>query len=382
MEIKKYPSLNGLRALSITLVIIYHLDLQTDIFKSLLEIWWCSPFIKSFLNSGNLGVNVFFVISGFLITSLLLQEEMNSNAISIKNFYIRRTLRIFPAYYTMLLVYLILQFYGYIQISKISWLTAITYTKYFNGFYLDWYTRHAWSLSVEEHFYIIWPLIFTIGKNIRKYFTIFLIIIVPVIKIYLNFHPIFWISDYCIFTRVDSIAVGCFVAFYIDRIVKKLEPHWTKVFCLSAIILFLMWTFPSFANKLYLSGIFSPIRLARMTIVNSSISLIVVYSVFGPKGIWYRILNLKIINYIGLLSYSLYLWQEVFIFRTTYWFNLFPLNIFLVLISAVCSYYLIEKPFLKLKSKYSKNSQQRTISFFPEKITQQKQEIAENSLSL
>ena len=158
MTTQKYESINGLRAISIFLVLTHHFILQYNILKNFKDVRWMGPILK-LLNDGQLGVNVFFVISGFLITSLLLQEEAKTKRVSLKNFYIRRTLRIFPAYYFLLLVYFILQLLGYIHISNQAWLTSVTYTKYFN-WSADWYTRHAWSLSIEEHFYILWPLIF------------------------------------------------------------------------------------------------------------------------------------------------------------------------------------------------------------------------------
>src|SRR4051812_24348426 len=146
-----FPSLNGLRAISVLLVIAYHLKIYflysqgIDLGENL-----------SFFADGNLGVNVFFIISGFLITSLLLEEERMNSTISLKNFYIRRTIRIFPAYYFMLAVYFILQLCQVIHIGPSSWFTAVTYTKYFNADQ-DTVTAHAWSLSVEEHFYLLWP---------------------------------------------------------------------------------------------------------------------------------------------------------------------------------------------------------------------------------
>ena len=156
LEKTKYPSINGLRAISILLVVIHHLCLNEHIFTEIQKNTFIRP-LTNFLQDGNFGVNVFFVISGFLITTLLTNEENKNNKISLKNFYVRRVLRIFPAYYFLLLVYFVLQLLNYIQIDPAAWLTAITYTKYFN-WSLDWYTAHAWSLSIEEHFYLFWPL--------------------------------------------------------------------------------------------------------------------------------------------------------------------------------------------------------------------------------
>lgn len=88
------------------------------------------------------------MISGFLITKLLLKEEASKGTIYIKNFYLKRILRIFPAYFFLLLVYAVLQYFKILMVSKESWLTALTFTKFLNGG-TDWYTWHAWSLSVE-----------------------------------------------------------------------------------------------------------------------------------------------------------------------------------------------------------------------------------------
>src|SRR6476659_7374830 len=127
--IKKLPSLNGLRAISILLVIASHYVMY---YFNVNHVPLDDTLVS--FNLGHLGVNVFFVISGFLITSLLLREEEVAGNISLKNFYARRTIRIFPAYYFVLIVYGVLQLLHIISISKTSWITAITYTKYFNWY--------------------------------------------------------------------------------------------------------------------------------------------------------------------------------------------------------------------------------------------------------
>ncbi len=353
IEKLKYPSLNGLRAISIIFVIIHHLSIKNQIFHGIAEFKWLSP-ITSFLSDGHLGVNVFFVISGFLITSLLLKEEMQWKTISLKNFYIRRTLRIFPAYYFLLLVYFILQLFNFIHIEKSSWLTAITYTKYFN-WYSDWVTAHAWSLSIEEHFYLFWPLLFKSGVKIRKWTPVILIILVPIIRTFAYFYPTVLFNDLSIFTRIDAIAMGCLFALYKKDILKIITPHWSKVFIISFLILFSLRYFPLIADKIHLgfSFIFTPLGLTHGTIANLLISLIMMYSIFGPQKAWFKMLNLPVLNYIGLLSYSLYLWQQIFISGSKYWITKFPQNLIFLFLMAMFSYYLIEKPFLKLKKKFS-----------------------------
>ncbi len=351
MKTAKYPSINGLRAISIVFVLMNHLWLDNIQFKELVEIIWIKP-LAQILIDGQLGVNVFFVISGFLITSLMLKEEKIANTISLKKFYLRRILRIFPAYYSLLLIYFFLQILGYLEISKESWLTALTLTKYFN-LNLDWITNHAWSLSIEEHFYILWPLVFINGKILRKRIAFFLILFVPVLRGYLYFYPIEWMGELTIFQRIDGIAIGCLFALNKDEILKKINGYWNTIFYLSLITLLLLPYFPAIANKLHLAFLFIPLGLTHGTIANIVVALIMMYSVFGPKGIWYKMLNLKWINYIGILSYSIYLWQQIFVLRTKYWATHFPQNIFIIFLVAMLSYHFIEKPFLKLKTKFA-----------------------------
>lgn len=343
----KYPSINGLRAISIVLVLIYHLNLKSHILSGISDIKWLHSIVY-FIQDGHLGVNVFFVISGFLITSLLLQEEANSGKISIKYFYTRRMLRIFPAYYFLLLVYFLLQLFHVIHISNASWITSITYTKYFNWKF-DWLTAHTWSLSVEEQFYLFWPLVFCCGKNFRKYITFGLLIIVPIIRIYISINPIDWINEWTFFTRIDAIATGCLFAFYKDTIIEKFKQYWTPIFYFSTCSLFFLRYFPLLAQKIGLEFLFIPLGKTHGTLANFLIAIIMLYSIFGPQKIWFRFLNLKAVNYIGILSYSIYLWQQLFISSSGFWMTQFPVNMVFIFLAAWFSYSFIEKPFLKMK---------------------------------
>lgn len=347
LEKVKYPSLNGLRGISILLVLFHHLNLHFSIFTTV------SKYVPLIID-GQLGVNVFFVISGFLITTLLLKEEDNTGTISLKNFYTRRTLRIFPAYYFLLLVYFFLYHYHFIFISKASWFTAITYTKYFN-WQLDWYTSHAWSLSIEEHFYLFWPLLFLAGKKTRKVFVCIIIILVPLLRGYFTYYPQSWANYLSIFCRLDAIAMGCFFALYKEKILRWYSLYWKSIFYTSILLLFFFLFLQDFNLKHHLHlGFFNIIFGGSFgSITNILIASIMLFSVFGPRGTWFKFLNSKIINQIGLWSYSLYLWQQLFIVKTSYWINQYPINILLTLLVAIISYYLVEKPFLKIKAKFS-----------------------------
>ena len=346
----RYPSLNGLRALSIIMVIFCHLSLKYNIFDSLNKVTWLQP-ITSLISDGYIGVNTFFIVSGFLITSLLLKEEKEKKSISFRKFYFRRILRIFPAYYFLLLIYFVLQKSGHLEISNESWLTSLTYTKYFN-WQLDWPTSHFWSLSIEEQFYLFWPLVFILGKRPRIIFACLLLVIVPVSKLLGSFYFIGWINDLNILRRIDAIALGCIFAIYQDVIITKLRKHWSMYFNFSLIILLLSNFNLQESLKLFFGRYFYIANSMYSSIVNLMIAIIMMYSVFGPQKRWFKMLNTGALNFIGILSYSLYLWQQFFIWDTHYYLNVFPLNILCLFIAATSSYYLIEKPFLRFKTRF------------------------------
>jgi peptidoglycan/LPS O-acetylase OafA/YrhL len=345
---EKLPSLNGLRAISIIIVLLFHLFRFNIVIDQ--NIATRIPILN-----GRFGVNIFFVISGFIITTLLLKEEQKVGRISLHSFYIRRTLRIFPAYYFLLLTYLILQLVGYLYIPSSAWVTALTYTKYFN-YKVEYYTSHAWSLAVEENFYLFWPLIFLAGDKARKRIVAFLMAIPIFVRLYIHYHPLVWLDEQSVFVRIDAIAVGCFVALYRSEILARLKPHWNDIFFFSALLIFLIPWLDQLVDGTFLQIIFVGFGVLTGIIADVLIAFIMLFSIYGPKGNWYKLLNTKIFNYIGILSYSLYLWQQFFIAKREWWVTQFPQNMFLIFLAAMFSYYLIEKPFLKLKSKFTTNS--------------------------
>ncbi len=146
----RIPSLDGLRAVAISLVIVSHLQGTRGF-----------PHFSLPVELGNLGVRVFFVISGLLITTLMLQEHRKYGSISVARFFIRRTLRIFPAMYFFLLVVAVAAKLGLVFLSPGDMFHAATYTmNYHSGG--SWTLGHLWSLAVEEQFYLLWPLAFAL----------------------------------------------------------------------------------------------------------------------------------------------------------------------------------------------------------------------------
>ena len=352
---RKFPSINGLRAISILLVVLGHLSVTSSVFQVWKEDNRLLNLVKYFLLNHHFGVNVFFVVSGFLITSLLLDEELQTGDISFKKFYIRRTLRIFPAYYFVLLVYFLLQLGGYFHFSALSWITSLTFTRqFYSG--SDWQTGHFWSLSVEEAFYLFWPLVFVVGDGFRKRTAILLIILVPLMRIVFHFYPTEWRNDLSLFTRFDGIALGCLLALYKDEILQKLNGYWTVIFIFAVGGILVLPDVPFLLAKVGLGFILIPLGVTYGSIANVLIALVLLYSVFGPQRLWFRLLNSRMMDYVGTLSYSIYLWQQFFIWEREGhqdWINQFPQNIILTFLAALGSYYLIEKPFLRLKARFS-----------------------------
>jgi peptidoglycan/LPS O-acetylase OafA/YrhL len=164
---KRIPSLDGLRAISIIFVIFAH----TAGGMNLPE--WVG---RLELSLGPFGVRIFFAISGFLITSLLLYEKNKRGEISLSAFYKRRALRILPVYYFYILTVLVLdRFVGPTSIAPSSFFGAATFTTRLWGDWRhndfpssDWPLFHTWSLSVEEQFYLLWPIVLCLLTSRHK----------------------------------------------------------------------------------------------------------------------------------------------------------------------------------------------------------------------
>jgi len=352
-EVRSYvPSLNGLRAISIVIVIISHINDRFFLFQV--------PFPFTTITDGNFGVNIFFVISGFLITTLLIEEENNKGTINLKFFYIRRMFRIFPAYYFLLLFYFVLQLFQIIHFTTQSWLSSIFYYKYWVPG--DYETAHFWSLSIEEHFYLLWPLFFKLFKKQRLYFALSIILIVFLFR-YNSYYDILaypiiksWVF---IFQRVDAIMIGCLFAMYQKSIMSWLDKGIKLKFVPVFLILMLFLNSEYFVMlsaqyKFHLGFLIIPLGLGLPigTITNVLIAILVLFSI-SNKNWWYTFLNFPFMNFIGKLSYSLYLWQQIFLISNKLGvLNKLPINIFLTIMAALLSYYFIELPFLRYKIRF------------------------------
>ena len=206
-KLKYYQNLDGVRAIAALMVIVFHFFRETTPNTQLLYI------VKEISYFGQTGVTLFFVLSGFLITRILIYTKGTEGY--FKNFYLRRTLRIFPLYY----LFLLLWYYVapiFIEMESSSFNQQIYYFSYLQNFArtFDWNVigpNHFWSLAVEEHFYLFWPFIifFFSRKNLVR-ITFGIILFAMVLRAFMlgDGYSVFIFT----FTRFDTLAIGALLA--------------------------------------------------------------------------------------------------------------------------------------------------------------------------
>lgn len=349
----RLPSLDGWRALSIFLVLGDHSVYTFDYPRR------ASSFLGAVFD-GNLGVRFFFVISGFLITYLLLKECAQTGSLSVRNFYARRALRILPVYLVYLAVVFVLQMFTPLRQFGSAWAANLTFTT--NFAHLVWPTGHLWSLAVEEQFYLLWPILLSVA-GLQKTRRIILLLLVPIV-----FGPVSrvlshvlgagtWVSPffqrYSSFNYFDSVALGCMSAVLLvrhhdeARMILARFPR-TILFSGAAFIVapqILVKSFVAAWLTVPLGSTFQAIGF----------SLLLLLSVFSPQ--FFKPLNWASVRQIGLLSYSIYIWQMLFCMDPRdyglphVWFLSFYGWWWTALFVAICSYYCLERPLISLRAR-------------------------------
>lgn len=332
---QKIKSLDGLRGLSIILVILGHTYHSFTAGEA-------EQLFKKFYFYHNTGVSIFFVLSGYLISKILLIEENKSGTISLKNFYLKRFFRIFPAYYFYILVFFVVSATGIFAIENKSFIGAILYTGwYYPQENLLQVFGHFWSLSVEEHFYLIYPFLFFIVKKQRIPLLTALTLAAPLIRV-LNYFllPAYKAKmGYLTHTRYDMLLFGCLMALNQDKtwwknLVEKFRRRYFEwipplvIFVINPLLKIYLGARYKFLVGYTVDGFFICLYISLVMLKERT---------FYENGLLCRI---------GIYSYSLYLWQQPF----THYFPL-PWNLLATAAAALISYYLIEKPFLRLKAR-------------------------------
>lgn len=345
------PSLDGMRAISIVLVLVAHGTWaagRQDLFGAYL---------------GRLGVSVFFVISGLLITWLMIRERDATNAFSLRNFYIRRFLRILPVYWLLIFVVIFLKHAHVISIPWLDIVRAVTFTHNYpaslaHPYFYAWWLDHTWSLSVEEQFYLLWPTLFALlPSRFAPGLTVILTFSGPILRIliYFLFHSLRGLDYNGFEYHVDHLMAGCASAFLIESSVWRGRVLKMPV-CLTLVATssFLLVLNPILIS--HLSGhsfTSTAFNLIVPTIEAVAIALTLLVVVAGKQGLVFRTLNCRALVHLGKLSYSLYIWQQLFLLHRAAT-NIFSLlwRLLAIYLVAFCSFNFFERPFLKLRGKF------------------------------
>jgi peptidoglycan/LPS O-acetylase OafA/YrhL len=305
-------------------------------------------FLKKYHSFFQFGVPIFFVLSGFLISRILLKSKYEDNY--FKNFYIKRSLRIFPLYYLICILIFFVFPYFINNSPKVNfnefWPNLIYLQNIFISFHIPYYgPNHFWSLSVEEHFYLIWPIvIYYLDFNKIKFLIFILLIFQPLLRIILIYQDVD--IYYFTFTRLDELLYGCLIAIYEIENKKISKKKLSAVILISIFFLFLFSLFSGSSNII--------IQGFKYSFFGFLFFVLVGYVALNNNDNLF-LLKSKILVYTGKISYGLYMYHPfVFYFYFTYYSTNYSIVSFIVcfgityLISTL-SYYLVEKPILNLK---------------------------------
>ena len=356
-SLRRIPSLDGLRALSIVMVMGLHTVQRfgADHPDHMPGLLW------SVILNGSLGVTIFFVISGYLITRLLLHEQETRGAISMSGFYLKRAFRILPPLYAYVAVLLVLSAAGRLALTRWDVVSALFFIHNYAATSTCWAIEHFWSLSVEEQFYLIWPVLLVLclrvrgsaGRHRAATIACAVIVLSPLIRIVsFRTHSSLLHQSAGFHMHADALMFGCAAALLegtarFERLYRSVTRiAWLPVVGLAAGSYLEMrfqnyWNFP--VGETY-TGIL--------------IVAVLLWTVRNAESLPGRVLNAPAITHIGVLSYSMYLWQTLFlhhqnasVFAGAGWLGRFPLNWIAILATAEISYRVIEQPALGLRNR-------------------------------
>ncbi len=337
MSIQYRKDIDGLRALAVIPVVLFHSGFP-------------------FFEGGYVGVDIFFVISGFLITSILMRQ-LNQGAFSIANFYERRIKRIFPALFTVLLVSSIVAIWlmlpGEFKQFKQSMVSALFFfSNYFFMFDVGYFADpaetkpllHMWSLAVEEQFYVLFPVyLFLAFKYFRKYLGIVTLLLFLLSFIYsvvlVEYRP--GDAFYSTPVRAWELMIGSLLAIYPNRSLLA-HKNVANALSLSGLLLII------YAVVFFDKTTPFPGYMAMIPVMGSALILFAAHHQGNYVG---RLLSTPVFRFFGLISYSLYLWHwPVLAFARLYSLgshpdDLMPMLLVLMIVLSFLSWQFVEKPF-------------------------------------
>jgi peptidoglycan/LPS O-acetylase OafA/YrhL len=363
---KYNKTLDGVRGVAILMVIFSHFNYDSLLQKKDMVF---EPVLSRLNMFGDTGVDLFFLLSGYLITTILLESKAKPVNEYLKNFYARRFLRIFPLYYLILfLLFILLPFFiiydqaaqKFLENQLFVWL----YLSNWPGIGIDWdssssfWLGHFWSLAVEEQFYLMWPMVvyFSDNKSLKLINTFLILLSVCSVTIF-SFNSDLIFFEWRTVSRGGALCLGSLIAIY------SYEKHDFK-FITGNPLLFIT------SLLIYFAALCSP----RLSFFNAHIhyaawffyAICFVFLINIKKGLLHNILSSRILAFLGIISYGLYVYHgvlrpQVYTYIENFFasystgFVLFDLFIYSILvlvlnvIIATISYYCYEKLFLKMK---------------------------------
>jgi peptidoglycan/LPS O-acetylase OafA/YrhL len=338
------PALDGVRALAILPVVVFHAFEWPD--------------------GGVLGVHIFFVLSGFLITTLLLQEWNRTGSISLPHFYLRRALRLFPALAVMLAAYVAVQVARELVIEPEALdlraaLEGVLYSVFYvsnvvqaSGTVLAVPLVPLWSLATEEQFYLLWPFLLVLALRLRSRPRALEALLIGAIVLIVAHRVRLSLSDASVErlyfapdTSFDTILIGCLFAvwFVSGRVPRPLRSASVLRWAWLPAAAFVVATIFATSNRspaMYW-GFLLPFSLA--------VALVVLTVVADRSSAPARLLALPPLVFLGRISYSLYLWHLLVIYFGQRVGIHESVGVVLAVVAATASYYLVERPFLRIK---------------------------------
>ena len=352
------PVLDGVRAISILLVLIHHTEFIT-------------PISFSILRGGYLGVDIFFVLSGFLITSLLVEEFETTGSISFRMFYIRRVLRLLPAVGAVLLFSVAVGSvigFSELGLNRLRVFSVIGYfTNWVRAYETPdlWFLTHFWSLAIEEQFYLVWPLVLfgllrsglTRRGILLSIMTLILCSVAQMAALQSSGATVLRLytgSD----TRAHSLLVGCLFSLALHWGYLKTES--TRRYQTFAVVSFIVLIASAFlvhiGNRILYSG--------GSLVVAICAGILILGLVISDKNRLTALFCHPVLQWLGKRSYGLYIWHWPIFYLCSYLRRpalAIPCGIIGALIAAAASYRFIELPFLTMKTRFSVMDQSRNL---------------------
>ncbi|MBD2297288.1 acyltransferase [Nostoc sp. FACHB-190] len=344
-------SFDGLRGIAILLVVIYHSQ-NTIKFDS--DIW---NVLSIFIANSSLGVRIFFVLSGYLITRILLKEVNETGVINLRKFNVRRAIRLFPSLYCFVVSVFLINAIAGLNIANKDFIAASTFTWNYFGIFETisygkfggtWFFGHLWTLALEAQFYLLWPLmlLFISNKYLHK-LSLFLVLSMPIVRVasYFLFPVTRGYLNIMLHTSIDSIMMGCFMAILTQSPIYRNRISKIKGYYIAMLVTWLVFISPilDYLIRGYLISI-------GITLNVICLGILIVWLHNNPSSYLSKLLSNPILVYVGQISYSVYIWQQLFLTdQNTTITGIFPYNIGFSILAGMVSYYLIEKPTFNLK---------------------------------